>query len=130
MYKVHKEVKISAGHFLTTLPPEHSCSRQHGHNYKVEVELQSESLNEHGMVLDFGVISQIVKTFDHQNLNDLLVGRSSTAENLATAIKSLLEAEILDSVRVSAENYKAPDRRIEVVKVRVWETDSSWAEVS
>ena len=52
MYEITKEFKFSAGHFLYNLPETHQCSRQHGHNYLVEVCLRSDRLNEVGFIVD------------------------------------------------------------------------------
>lgn len=135
MYRVQKVVTISAGHFLTSVPMAHPCKNPHGHNYRIEVELQSDTLDEAGMVLDFGIISQIVKWYDHKGmLNDLYPFNlpsklSPTAENLASAIKDLLTQEIQALTRPTTDEYKGPGRKVQVTKVRVWETDNAWAEV-
>src|SRR4051812_21217916 len=67
------------------------CARPHGHSYKLEVTVRGEVKNEpgdsdHGMVLDFGDISQIVKEaiisrLDHYDLNEV-TGIYPTAEYL------------------------------------------------
>ena len=133
MYKIHKVVNISAGHFLVNVPLAHPCRNPHGHNYRIEVEVQSEGLDAAGMVVDFGVISQIVKRYDHAGmLNDLFPfksGLSPTAENLASAIREALTLEIQVLTRTKAEEYKKPDRGIYVTSVKVWETDGAWVEV-
>lgn len=86
MYKMTKEFKFSAGHFLTNLPETHQCARQHGHNYLVEICLQSEHLNNIGFVVDYGDLvgfkDLIDSTLDHKNLNDV-VTFNPTAELLA-----------------------------------------------
>ncbi len=126
MYRVLKIVEISAGHYLTELPAAHPCRHPHGHNYKIEVVLQSASLDAAGMILDFDVISQIVKRYDHKGmLNDLFPfspERSPTAENFAKALMDLLRQEL-------QALGKDDDRVVEIVRVRVWETDTAWAEV-
>lgn len=52
MYTVVKTVEVSGAHQLS-LPYPSKCSRLHGHNWKIEVTLRSETLDENGMVLDF-----------------------------------------------------------------------------
>lgn len=86
MYRIKKTFKFSASHQLTGLPESHPCSRLHGHNYVVIIELQSDSLDNNGFVLDFGELKKlkyhIDKKFDHQHLNKI-VTFNPTSENLA-----------------------------------------------
>lgn len=113
MYKIWKEFKFSASHQLTGLPPTHQCSRLHGHNYVVEIQLESEVLNEIGFIVDFGDLKifkdWIDSEFDHRHLNDVLAF-NPTAENMAKFI-------------CEAWQYKFP----QLAEVRVKETDTSWA---
>lgn len=77
--------KFAAAHFIMGLPPEHKCSRLHGHSYRVEVELTG-TPDELGMVIDFGELQWIQayldETVDHQTLNDV-VPVNPTSELLA-----------------------------------------------
>lgn len=82
MYRVKKRLEISGSHRLD-LPYPSKCSNLHGHNWIVEIYLQSENLNECGMVMDFTYIKQaIADPLDHQNLNDVF-DFNPTAENIA-----------------------------------------------
>ncbi len=87
MYKISKEYHFSASHQLFQLPEDHPCHRLHGHNYVVEVELQSEELNEVGFVRDYRELDAlniyIDEKFDHRHLNDVLGDDNVTAENLS-----------------------------------------------
>ena len=87
MYTISKEYHFSASHQLLDLPEDHPCHRLHGHNYVVEVELQSETLNQYGFVRDYRELDEL-KTYideklDHRHLNDVLGDDNVTAENLA-----------------------------------------------
>ena len=115
MYRIYKEVKISAGHSLEGLPAEHPCSRWHGHNYRIEVWIEGAHLSRIGWLLDFGFIGETVAKYDHQNLNKMMNGLNPTAEIFAAGIHQELVVVTEDS------SLK--------FKVRVWETDTSWAEV-
>jgi len=86
MYTIRKEFHFSASHVLEGLPSEHPCSRLHGHNYVVVVELSSIELDPIGMVKDYRALEPM-KTFiddglDHKHLNDFLPF-NPTAENMA-----------------------------------------------
>ena len=114
MFTIAKQFHFSASHQLDHLPPEHQCARLHGHNYVVELILQSESVNEHGFVVDYLALapfkSYIDNELDHRHLNDVLPFPTS-AENIAEHLF-----------------LWAKERWPQVVAVRVSETDKTWAE--
>ena len=87
MYIISKEYHFSASHQLPQLPKDHPCHRLHGHNYVVEVELQSEELDQYGFVKDYrdldALKTYIDDTFDHRHLNDILGDENVTAEQIA-----------------------------------------------
>lgn len=86
MYKITKEFAFCASHQLTGLPESHPCTRLHGHNYLVKVELKSKTLNETGFVKDYRDVSSIKKwideMLDHSHLNEIF-NFNPTAENIA-----------------------------------------------
>ena len=87
MYIISKEYHFSASHQLPQLPEDHPCHRLHGHNYVVEVELQSEELDQYGFVKDYrdldALKTYIDETFDHHHLNDILGDNNVTAAQIA-----------------------------------------------
>lgn len=87
MFTVTKEYHFSASHQLKHLPPDHPCARLHGHNYVVEIILQSPDLNADGFVRDYRELDSlktyIDTTFDHRHLNDVLGDDNVTAEKMA-----------------------------------------------
>lgn len=87
MYTISKEFHFSASHQLRGLAEDHPCSRLHGHNYIVELELQSDTLNETGFVVDYRELDAfkryIDSEIDHRHLNDVLGADNTTAERLA-----------------------------------------------
>lgn len=87
MFTISKEYHFSASHILHGLAEDHPCSRLHGHNYVVEVELQSKDLNAVGFVRDYRELDDLKRyiddTLDHRHLNDVLGDDATTAEMLA-----------------------------------------------
>ncbi|MEO7557864.1 MAG: 6-carboxytetrahydropterin synthase QueD [Gammaproteobacteria bacterium] len=87
----HYTLKILAdfacAHTLRDYPGD--CRRMHGHNWKVEVEVEADQLDEVGMGVDFKVIKNatrsLAKTLDHRYLNDVepFDKINPTAENIA-----------------------------------------------
>jgi 6-pyruvoyltetrahydropterin/6-carboxytetrahydropterin synthase len=116
MYTIKKRFDFSASHQLYDLPDGHQCARLHGHNYIVEVELQTEVLNDVGFVVDYGDLKPLKEyidgTLDHRHLNDVLPFQTS-AENMA---RHLYQWSKAIWPQVSA--------------VRVSETPKTWAEYS
>lgn len=115
MYTISKQFTFSASHQLLNLPETHQCHRLHGHNYVVEVELQTDKLDHHGFVVDYGDLDPlkqfIDEKLDHRHLNDVMGHDDTTAENLA---KFIFDWSI--------------DQWPEVSAVRISETPKTWAE--
>jgi 6-pyruvoyltetrahydropterin/6-carboxytetrahydropterin synthase len=115
VYTIAKRFSFSASHKIDGLPAEHPCSRLHGHNYEVEVILQSSILDATGFVCDFRELSAlrdfIDTTFDHKHLNEVFGHGRTTAEFIAQWLYDWCEAQWP-----------------EVVAVRVSETPKTWAE--
>lgn len=89
MYRVKKRIEISAAHKLT-LDYNSKCSNLHGHNWIIDVYLESNELDNNGMVMDFTHIKrEIQDKFDHKVINDV-VDFNPTAENLAKYICDVL----------------------------------------
>jgi 6-pyruvoyltetrahydropterin/6-carboxytetrahydropterin synthase len=74
------------------------CSRDHGHNYTLEVTVRG-PVDEHGMVVDAALLEQamraaVVDLVDHRSLDrdvPALRGIVTTGENLVSAFFRLLE---------------------------------------
>lgn len=87
MFTISKRFDFSASHVLNGLPEGHQCSRLHGHNYIIEVELAALRVDDRGFVMDYGDLAplktMIDTQLDHRHLNDVLGDLNPTAENLA-----------------------------------------------
>lgn len=82
MYRVKKRLEIAGAHRLD-LDYESKCSNVHGHNWIIEIYMQSKELDRNGMVMDFTHIKQeIHDVLDHKYINDV-VQINPTAENIA-----------------------------------------------
>jgi 6-pyruvoyltetrahydropterin/6-carboxytetrahydropterin synthase len=114
LFTISKEFHFSASHILETLPAEHPCSRLHGHNYVVEIRLQSDEINDHGFVVDYRDLAPfkaiIDSELDHRHLNDIIPG-PSTAENIAHYLYQ-----------------RALAIWPQITSIRVQETPKTWAE--
>lgn len=103
MYELMVEESFSAAHRL--LKCNTPCENLHGHNWLVKVFVQSKELDkEVGWVVDFKelktALKNILGTFDHQILNDVLPV-SPTAENIAKYIYDKLKIIFPGTAKVS-----------------------------
>lgn len=82
MYRIKKELEIAGSHKLN-LDYESKCQNIHGHNWIINIYLQSETLDNNGMIMDFTLIKKkISDKLDHKHLNDVL-DFNPTAENIS-----------------------------------------------
>lgn len=101
MYTVSKKIEIAGAHKLS-LPYNSPCSRLHGHNWLIEVEISCKALNASGMVIDFKelkkAMEKVIKTpLDHQHLNFVLQMENPTAERMAKWVADVLEKELWEN---------------------------------
>ena len=105
---------FAAAHTLRDYPG--ACSRMHGHNWKVELEVKAFKLNEIGIAIDFKqmkkITNEVCDRLDHRYLNEIepFTEINPTAENIA----AYLYGEI--SKQINNEN-------VTVHAVTLWETD-------
>lgn len=89
MFTISKAFTFSASHRLIGLPDDHPCSRLHGHNYTVTIELAAVDLDHVGFVVDYRALDVIKAwldaTFDHRHINDAML-LNPTAELMAMHI--------------------------------------------
>ncbi len=87
MYRIAKKFDFSASQWIGGLPEDHPCAKLHGHNYVVEVVLESEALDNIGFVRDYHELkdlkSFIDETLDHRHLNEILGHDQTTSEVIA-----------------------------------------------
>jgi len=92
--EVYREFKFDAAHRLPNLPPEHRCSRLHGHTFRAVIHLESGVGEETGWVRDFREMKKLCQPFidelDHSYLNDIPGLDNPTSENIARWLWSRL----------------------------------------
>jgi 6-pyruvoyltetrahydropterin/6-carboxytetrahydropterin synthase len=129
MYTIWKDFTFAAAHAIRGHT--RGCQNLHGHNYRVRVQLRARQLDALGMVLDFAdlkaIMQEILEPFDHHVINEVppFDRRNTTAELLAEHVYEEVRQ------RLAALPAAAPPdggaRRIEVLRVEVWENDTSCA---
>ncbi len=112
---------FSAAHQLKLVAAK--CENLHGHNWKIEVRVKGEKLNDAGVIMDFGQIkkhvSEIMTSLDHKFLNELewFKGANPSSEIIAMKIAKELQEKI-------------DDPSIKVSSVTAWESDDACATYS
>lgn len=146
-YRICKTIDIENGHMLSKHPD--ACRFPHGHTRTVEFVLEAEALDDREMVCDFKIVKDAMAgylaTLDHAlcvNTDDPAFGelRARYGERIVPFERQDPTTEVLARriFEVCQEKLTAysgsPDSRyplrpqVRLVKVRVWETASSWAE--
>ena len=106
-YTLTINTDFASAHTLREYPG--ACSRMHGHNWKVEAEIEAHQLDGVGMAIDFKKIKQatrdIAGQLDHRYLNEIepFTTINPTAENIAAWFYQELSTVLnTENVRVSA----------------------------
>ena len=155
MFTTVKMFKFEAAHYLKNHRGQ--CRHIHGHSYKVHVALQSEYLvtqcpSAEGMVMDFSTLKEQfqpkIDEWDHTLLVEYAsdvhgidtgqwgtyghkiveLGFRPTAENMARHL-----FDVVDTILYHLRQELHPEvvrRNVSVAWVRVYETDTSYAEFS
>ena len=114
IYTLKVLADFASAHTLRDYPG--ACSRMHGHNWKIEAEVQATQLNEIGMAIDCKEIKREVRAIadelDHRYLNELAPFQdiNPTAENIARYFFQRLAQRL-------------NNERVQVSALTIWETD-------
>jgi 6-pyruvoyltetrahydropterin/6-carboxytetrahydropterin synthase len=98
------------------------CERLHGHNWKIQVYVVAEKLNEIDLAMDFHDLKRLtnetIAPLDHSFLNELFpfTEKNPSSENIAKWIFDTLKKKI------SSESYNA-----HLSAVTVWESETASA---
>jgi 6-pyruvoyltetrahydropterin/6-carboxytetrahydropterin synthase len=119
MFEITIEETFAAGHALRNYRGK--CENVHGHNYRCQVSVEGEDLDNIGLLVDFvelkKTVHSVLDRLDHQWLNefppfDVL---NPSAENMARYIYQEVKAGI------------GTRPGVRIAKVRLWETDTASA---
>ena len=119
MFEVSVEQTFAAGHALRNYNGK--CENVHGHNYRCQVQVEGQDLDQIGLLVDFvelkKVVHSVLDRMDHQWLNDWppFDKLNPSAENMAKFIYDEVASAL------------SPRPGVRVGWVRLWETDTSSA---
>ena len=148
-YRICKSLEIENGHMLAKHPDK--CRFPHGHTRRIEFVIEAAELDANEMVCDFKIVKEAVgdwlDTFDHalcMNTADpayqefkARYGAHVIGFDNQDPTTELMARTIFDHTAQALAAYAARGGTryrlkagVRLVRVRVWETTSSWAEYS
>ena len=129
MYTVTKSIAFCYGHRL--LNYEGPCRNLHGHNARAVITLAADDLDGRGMVVDFGDIRDVAKSWIDENLDHVML--LSRDDPFLPVMREHGERVYVMDANPTAENIArllfefVQGRGFPVVEVALWETDTSHA---
>lgn len=151
MLSITKEFTFDAAHRL--MYHKGKCCNIHGHRFKLFVEIfNSKPMDESGMIVDFGILNQVIKTWlddnlDHSlilnakdselidfvenhNMKYFILQREPTVENiieiLNVRIQKLIDKINNDSESISNDELDHITKRLYVKSIKLYETEKSY----
>jgi 6-pyruvoyltetrahydropterin/6-carboxytetrahydropterin synthase len=118
MFELMIETQFSSAHQLRGYKGK--CEALHGHNWRVQVTVASDKLNDIGIVVDFhdlrAVTNEVINSLDHAFLNDVFpfTEINPSSENIAKWIYESIKK-------------KLTDRDCDLSSVTVWENETASA---
>ena len=134
MYQIRIEFTFDSGHRL--LDYNGKCVYPHGHTYRTEVFIESQSLNDLGLVYDFTDLKDKIKTWVDENWDHSFLVNSQDSELIA----GLGGASLVRLYEFQDENPSCEvmsrvlyEKTVELcnlvpAKVRLWESVNQYAE--
>lgn len=119
MYRLMIESSFASAHQLRGYKGK--CENLHGHNWKVQVFVDAERLNEIDIAIDFHdlkkMTNEILSELDHKFINDIFpfTEKNPSSENIARWIYESLRDKL------------SPYENIKISAVTVWESDTASA---
>jgi 6-pyruvoyltetrahydropterin/6-carboxytetrahydropterin synthase len=119
MFELKVVTYFAAAHQLKMVAKK--CENLHGHNWKIEVCVAGENLNDAGILMDFGElkqnVSEIMTTLDHKYLNELDYFDDSNPPS----------SEIIAKYIATSLQTTLKDLNIKVISVTAWESENACA---
>ncbi len=118
MFELMVDTTFAAAHQLRGYKGK--CEQMHGHNWKVQVHVVAEKLNDIDIAIDFHdlkeLLNEVIAPLDHSFLNDIFpfTEKNPSSENIAKWIYDSL-------------NKKLSDEQVQVSAVTVWESETAAA---
>ena len=129
MFRVTREIEFCYGHRL--LNYDGKCKYLHGHNGRAIITLESESLDDRGMVIDFSEIKKVVSDWIDENLDHRMILQH--ADPMVPILREMNEPMYLIDTNPTAENIArlihefTANYGFPIVQTQLWETPNCFA---
>ncbi|MBS0208839.1 MAG: 6-carboxytetrahydropterin synthase [Planctomycetes bacterium] len=129
MFRVSREIDFCYGHRLMNY--DGKCRYLHGHNGRAVIVIESDQLDERGMVMDFSDIKQVISTWVDDHLDHRMLLRKD--DPMVPILEKAGEPLYLLDMNPTAENIArliyevAAEHQFPVVETRLWETPRCYA---
>ena len=129
MFRVTRELNFCYGHRL--MDYDGKCRHLHGHNGRALIVLEGDSLDDRGMLVDFGEIKCKLQAWVDSELDHAMLLRSD--DPALPALQEWGEPVYVMAVNPTAENIarlihdRAREEGLPVVEVTLWETEKCCA---
>ena len=129
MFRVTKEIDFCYGHRL--LNYDGKCKYLHGHNGRAVITIESETLDDRGMVMDFSDIKRVVSRWIDDQLDHRMI--LNVNDPAVSVLREMNEPLHLIEENPTAENIAkliytfAVKEEFPVTEVTLWETPRSYA---
>ncbi len=126
MYSIKTTANFEAAHRLSKYKGK--CKQLHGHNWKIELEAKSNTLNEQEMVFDFTKLKKILKEFDHK----VILSKTPENQKIAMSIpKAWIKWVNFEPTAEELARYFAElifkQEKLSEVTIHVWESEKNYA---
>jgi 6-pyruvoyltetrahydropterin/6-carboxytetrahydropterin synthase len=129
MFRVTREIEFCYGHRL--LNYDGKCKYLHGHNGKAVIVIESDKLDDRGMVLDFSDIKRVVSRWIDDTLDHRMILHKS--DPAVGVLRSMGEPLHLVDQNPTAENIArlihefTVSQGFPIVETHLWETPHCFA---
>jgi 6-pyruvoyltetrahydropterin/6-carboxytetrahydropterin synthase len=129
MFRVSREIDFCYGHRL--LNYDGKCKYLHGHNGRAIITIESATLDERGMVLDFSDIKNVVSTWIDDKLDHRMLLQK--IDPVVPLLQKMGEPLFLMDENPTAENIArlifdfTASRGFPIVECQLWETPRCFA---
>lgn len=119
MFRLKVQDHFSSAHYLRNY--QGACENLHGHNWKVELVVEGETLNDIEILIDFKelkkILKEVLEELDHRLINELpyFQEKNPSSENIAQYIYLKVKEKLQDVPK------------IRVKEVTVFETEKASA---
>ena len=129
MFRVSREIDFCYGHRLLNYAGK--CKNLHGHNGRAIITIESATLDERGMVLDFSEIKQVVSAWIDEKLDHRMLLQRT--DPVVPMLEKMGEPLFLMDENPTAENIAkliyefTASRGFPIVECKLWETPRCYA---